>query len=365
MKEKSVIVFLIVILIGVVVFLGGCNPASPGSNTDVYIGGAFYTTAGSLPCYWKNEGLFYLPVPDYLQAQGLVNSIDISGIDIYMAGWVTNGQGASYPTIPAVWINGNLIVLNVLDNTKNAEARSVAVNNGNVTVAGYCRNSSDIDVPCIWQDMNTKNPTTLPIPVTATYGYAQSAKVSNGIVYVAGYTQQSGPGLRTPCLWQIGSGRTDFTGYDVGKDSYINSLFILGTTRYLGGVSKNGSDVSMPGYWKDEVWQTPTLPVVNDTLGGTVFAIFADASNVYAAGFVNTGQYIPSYWLNGTQTSMDMGTHVFGVAQAIYVSGADVYIAGYLDLASLPCYWKSGTLHMLMTSKNLVSKTNAIYVVQH
>ena len=367
MSKNGIALILTLILTGAILFLSGCDSPVPiPGTTDVYIGGLYADVSEYLPCYWKNEVFNYLPTLGFVT--GNVKSIYVSGPDIYCAGSVQAGIGASFPAKPCLWINnGKLVPLKALDDTKNGYAQSVVVSNGNIYIAGYCKNSFDHDLPCVWQSILTnQDPMILSIPDTATDGYVQAVQVTNGNVYVAGYTKNSGSGLKTPCIWEIGAGRSDFTGLSSTKNSTADCLYIYDDNRFIGGTSVNNSNVGMPGYWKNEVWQTPTLPVVEDTYGGDITAISADAKNVYAAGdcFSSKG-WVPSVWINGTRTNLDKGLYLTGRVSGLYVSDGDVYICGYLDLAGQPCYWKNGARTMLPVPNFATAYPYTIFAVRH
>jgi hypothetical protein len=360
MLKKVLLIILAISVIGMNLLLGGCGSTKPGVTKDVYLGGLDIST--HQPCYWKNEVFHSLPIPGFYT--GYIMSSYVTGSDVYFAGFLqTLAQPGSLKKA-CLWINGALTVLNGLATNEDSFAYSVLVSDGNIHVAGYCQNSSDMNIPCIWQDLTTKNPTPLSIPTDAMGGNAKSVQVSDGQVYVAGYIQNYDT-RHTPCIWQIGAGRTDFIGYNSTEDSTATCLYIYDGDRYIGGTSGNDSGVMMPGYWKNEVWQTPTLPIIDDSLGGAISGIFVDANNVYAVGLCS-GMF-PCYWINGTLTSLDIGSYGMGVANGIYVSDGNVYISGgtfNLGMIGQPCYWKNGVRRGLPVPDNDTAVAYTIFVAQ-
>jgi hypothetical protein len=54
----------------------------------------------------------------------------------------------------------------------------------------------------------------------------------------------------------------------------------------------------------------------------------AGATDVYIAGYSSASSFIAGYWKNGVATAVTDGTNN-AIAYAVYVSGGDVYVAGY------------------------------------
>lgn len=114
------------------------------------------------------------------------------------------------------------------------------------------------------------------------------------------------------------------------------SLTPLGTTTpdvYVAG-TLNGQSA----YWKNGV--AVLLPG-----GGQATGIVAIGSNVYVCGWGNdptTHQYEALYWKNGVLTILS-DPNSSALAYGIYVSGTDVYVAGYLGtFVRTGVYWKNG-----------------------
>lgn len=74
--------------------------------------------------------------------------------------------------------------------------------------------------------------------------------------------------------------------------------------------------------------------------------------DIYVAGFETiSNNQIPKYWKNGVGTTLS--TLIRGSAESIFVSGTDVYAAGYAFLSgngSNAVYWKNGNLINLVAS---------------
>ena len=71
----------------------------------------------------------------------------------------------------------------------------------------------------------------------------------------------------------------------------------------------------------------------DDNRDSAAQAIFIDGTDVYIAGYEGAGA---KYWKNGVPVSVPFAT----VAKAVFVDGADVYIAG--NIGKRARYWKNG-----------------------
>ena len=84
-------------------------------------------------------------------------------------------------------------------------------------------------------------------------------------------------------------------------------------------------------------------------------------TDVYVAGYElnSKNEEIPAYWKNGTEVKLPSGASTKCMAKAIFVSGNDVYVAGYTG--SQACYWKNGVLVSLPSQLDTLQATS-IYV---
>ncbi len=123
---------------------------------------------------------------------------------------------------------------------------------------------------------------------------------------------------------------------------------------YIAGYYSNGTR-KIACYWKDGAKTDLTDPGPTDSNGeAEAQAIFVDGENIYVAGFYKDdsgGQYVASYWKNGSITDLTDGS-TDAKAYALYVvSGPDVYVAGYYNSGAKrqAAYWvnSSGNLNNL------------------
>jgi hypothetical protein len=101
-------------------------------------------------------------------------------------------------------------------------------------------------------------------------------------------------------------------------------------------------------YWKNGVvYQLPASALRKDARG---LAIAVSGADVYVAGYVvrseGHGYYVAAYWKNGVRTELTTESHVDGsMTTGIAVSGSDVYVTGYetdADGRRLATLWKNG-----------------------
>jgi hypothetical protein len=227
-------------------FSGGSSVATSiaVSGTDVYVAGnnGFYlpgsylpggnagtgnsssNAGGSIAEYWKNGNVVSL-TPPIIPYSYCVNSIVVSGNDVYVAGSTSNGyfaQSAIY------WKNGNLVNLaavntNAVDTGSNAT--SIAVAGNDVYVAGsksWYPNYVNNSVAQYW-----KNGTPVVLTDQSHLGYATSIAVAGNDVYVAGveYTLVA-PFITRPSIatyWKNGN-LVNLT--DGSKNATANSIFL-------------------------------------------------------------------------------------------------------------------------------------------
>ena len=134
------------------------------------------------------------------------------------------------------------------------------------------------------------------------------------------------------------------------------SVFLITTTGCKkdkdedgGGVTPTPDHVYVAGmynrtvcYWKDN---DSTYTLLQESQRGCANAMYVSGTDVYVAGYLSGPAYQPSYWKNGSRTALPTITGSGdGYANGIQVVGSDVYVSGYTVSANgdVPCYWKNG-----------------------
>ena len=138
---------------------------------------------------------------------------------------------------------------------------------------------------------------------------------------------------------------------DGTREAYVNCIYVAGNDVYAGGYEHNGT-VWVAKYWKNGV----VTALTDGTQEATVSSILVVGSDVYVGG---SDGFVAKTWKNGNATSLPGGTY----AKSIYVVGSDVYACGdyYNYPISYALFWKNGVLTDL-TDRSTVSNANAVFV---
>ena len=191
----------------------------------------------------------------------------------------------------------------------------------------------------------------------ADYTVTVSLSASGPVVYVAG--GQIFSGTRYARVWTNGTG----TSLSDGRfNSSCTSVFVSGNILHTAGNVMIGN--SYASSWKiEDGIQLPT-PRLNETSNdGYANSIFVSASDdIYIAGqeFYGGIGTIAKVWKNGTATPL---TTKAGAAHSVFVSGADVYVAGWEETATETNakVWKNGVATILGT-EGQKSLARAVFV---
>ena len=151
------------------------------------------------------------------------------------------------------------------------------------------------------------------------------------------------------------------TGGWIPLELYLVKLWLIVAVSILFCCSKSDAIPSSPNVYvagligRDSgvYWNNGVLTYLQ---GIQPTSITVSGPDVYVAGYGWTGSsYLPNYSKNGIITNLSDGTHHQGGAQAIAVSGTNVYVAGVLRDSTgvvTAVYWKNGV------AKNLTDGTN-------
>lgn len=217
--------------------------------------------------------------------------------------------------------------------------------------------------------MEERYPTSLGSTI---YGSTTSGIAVDGTdVYVAGV--QGGPANDVATYWKNG---VAYPLTDGTREASVSAITISNGDVYVLGGEDGGFDSSgnpRPGI--AEYWKNGSAVVLSPGFGGT--AICVSGSNVYIAGSTDqTTETAPnSYYeapvatllTNGVPTYFTDNLHPSG-AQSVFVSGSDVYVAGYTSQTAqedspVATYWKNGVAVTLPRSANSsTSNANSIFV---
>jgi hypothetical protein len=253
-----------------------------------------------------------------------------TGPDIYVAGTASNYSTNS--TVAVYWKNN--VCHKLTENLTKSGAVDMVMSDTNVYVAGYS----------IAQGNYIASATYWTNGIPATIGYntgASSIAVQGSNVYVA-FTGASAHGFDQPYYWKSGNFNplTDGSAEAISKAILIN-----GSDVYVTGGSANNSnndDNVEATYWKNGV----ITKLVSSTIPtSSANAITVSGTDVYIAGYIRAQDgYEAVYWKNGAVVKLAVDPQ-YANAYSIAVQGTDVYVAGNVNQRGT--YWKNGVLTTL------------------
>ncbi len=202
--------------------------------------------------------------------------------------------------------------------------------NFSIYAAGDLYNSSDVGNGTVW--MNGKSSITINsqniMPISLS-----GITMAGSDVYVSGAIMNA-KGVPTPYLWDDGEAEQLPAN---GGNGEATCCFYANGNVYAGGYINTGNK-NIAAIWNDEILTTLT----DGTSNSVVNAIYVDGTTVYAVGSTlpsTTGKQKAMLWKNGVQTELTDGTTT-AEAQSIYVNQGNVYIGGYDN--NEPMIWKNG-----------------------
>ena len=241
---------------------------------------------GYLPKYWKN-GVGVSEPASAGHNEGAINSIFISGTDVYATGQ-DDVNGAQ--SIPKCWKNGTAVPLTY---NSGGDAYSVFVSGSDVYLAGYqwSGTTGGNGIATFW-----KNGVPTSLTDASTNSSAESVFVSGSDVYVAGYG-----------------------GADYWKNGVASSLSVPGSNEIRGwAVYFSGTDVYVAGtyqnlakYWKNGTMTDLTTTTPSPSTYESAISITGFGSDIYIAG--NDATKGAGYWKNGQFTILAGAQQVNGI----------------------------------------------------
>ena len=139
--------------------------------------------------------------------------------------------------------------------------------------------------------------------------------------------------------------------FSCSKDESTTEKEPTGATVYVAGHELNSSSTIA------KLWKNGKATTLSDNnKAAYAKAVYVSGTDVYVAGYQldNATAYVAKVWKNGVATSITNGTQNAN-ADAIYVSGNDVYAGGY-ELSGIGLtakYGKTGSLLMFLAAFNL------------
>jgi len=149
-----------------------------------------------------------------------------------------------------------------------------------------------------------------------------------------------------------------------GSDGWnVHSIFVSDDNVYISGsVPKaTGYNITLPQakLWKNGVEENLD-DIDSETFDSQASSVFVSGNDVYVAGYIRDYPeqvYVATLWKNGKRTNLANANNVR--AHSVFVSGNDVYVAG--ESARRPILWKNGIVQDLVDVQES-SAFNSVFV---
>jgi hypothetical protein len=297
--------------------LGNIFTCAATTFADIYVAGV----ESGVAKVWKNGLATNLSNSIYSYA---ANSVFVSGNDIYVAG--VDGNFAKY------WKNGVGTNLSTGGNM-GASAESIFVLGSDVYVTGYeklySQNFMQTNYVKVW-----KNGIAIDLGASIYRASGSSIYVAGSDVYVAGYVSSGvGTSAGDGKVWKNGvvSNLTPIFANNANNRynwGQATSVFVNGSDVYV-AVNEGGyfnslsSNLTLAKVWKNGI----ATNLTSDSTNTIANSIFVSGIDVYVAGAqMNTaGIYVAKVWKNGIATSLSDGI-VNTYATSVAIKGTDVYV---------------------------------------
>jgi hypothetical protein len=276
--------------------------------------------------------------------------------DVYVAGVVYKDQNNNQSPIATYWKNGVAVSLGGF--TLGSSANAIAVSGSDIYLAGTGSNGGQ-DIATYW-----KNGVSVPLTDGTYRGFANSIAVWNGDVYVAG--AEAGPNDSLVVkYWKNGVS----VPLAVGTiNAMANAIFVSGADIYVAGTVNQTTQTSSNSTYSAAVatlWKNGVPVSLTDGLhASNAYSVFVSGADVYVAGYAaqtpEEDDTEATYWKNGVPVTL--ASEVPSGAASIFVTGQDVFAAG--NTSSGPAYWKNGKQSPLIGSDatQIVVSNGNVYV---
>jgi hypothetical protein len=289
---------------------------------NVYVCGYDYSNNVFKATYWVNG------VSKSLSDNSFLNDIAVSGNDVYVTG--RSKVGAKY--IARMWKNGTSTDLT--SGATDAEAIGVFLNANDIYITGYESNPNPAwQIGKIWKNGIQK--TLLPTFATVNKNcIVTDVIISGNDEYAIGY-YASGT-FFDGCYWKNGV-KVDLTPITGFGTMPVNAMTVVANDLYIVGARTLGSGLpKLAVVWKNGIKTDLTSGVSN----AEALDIYVSGNDIYVAGYeYNATVSIAKYWKNGTPVILSNGTDNAS-ARGITVVGTDVYVCGRDGNTAV--VWKNG-----------------------
>lgn len=287
--------------------------------------------------------------------------------DLYFIGGIDSDENILNP---GYYKNNSWIKLETLNNNILGLASYMAMINNDVYVSGVVTNSRDGLLPCMWKNGELS---LLPLPDNCKDALAVDIIDLNDKVIIGGTIKL--PTEEVPVYWKEG----ELFFLCLAPNTYrgcVNAIYSNGNNIYCAGHCSLDKNVNIPGYWKNDKWFA--LPVLNNNFQNVyVHDIKSVNSTIIISGSCIDDNYrnIPCYWFNDKINILNLpNEYLESIPDQILVHNNDIYIAGYyidVNHKYIPGYWKNNKWIQLEKNDNvrmlkandICIKNNDVYVV--
>lgn len=275
---------------------GGYNASALAfAGSDIYVAGETIDANGNTDgCCWKNGNQTIINYPPPTDGN-TITSMALSGPRTYLAGYVLRrisnpSWDPTYVNEP-VWngsyytIDGNTINRTLLETDTNdllSLAYSMAISGSDVYVAGAFQAGNGNRIATYW-----KNDLNGAVPLAAGGDWSEAAGIAlqGGNVYVAGYEQCPNEGcIPTVKLWMNDMHTvTNLTG---GTDTALPScLAITDTAQFVGGYQQTPAGIKQAMLWRVKGNTVVSIPLSDGLTDAMVNGIAVSGNDIFLAGY--------------------------------------------------------------------------------
>lgn len=316
---------------------------------DIYVSGYEYISGSSTATYWENGN------PVRLAYGEVAKSIFVSATDVYTAG----SKNDKYPNPSAYyWKNSSSTTLvngDLSAYSSYGTANSIAVDGGNVYVAGY-KADDGVSSPYATYWKNGVSPIILTKASEGT-GIAYGITVYNGTPYTCGRVGNFAK------YWVGGYGGYAYSLTNGNTAAQASSITVVNSTVYTAGYEDNSAGKRVAKYWRNTI----AYPLTDGARDAQATSIFVDGNDIYVAGqeLNSTGISVAKYWKNGAEVILGNGLQN-SYAWAITVIDGKAFVGGEQRGAGVredAVFWKNGNAPIYVTNGNSVGGSlRAIFV---
>ena len=315
------------------------------SGTDVYVGG-FFISAGGMPganniARWDGTNNTWNTVGGMSAINNFVNTIAISGTEVYVGGNFTDAGGVSGADYIARWNgttwSGLLSGTFGISNTVIA----IALSGADVYVGGVFANAGGVSGAGGIARWNSANNTwNLVGAANAINAAVQDIQFSGSSVYIGGaFTNAGGNNANDYLTRWTGSAFVPLGSQTAGPlGGHVVSVVVSGTDVYVGGVFTNAGNVPGANYvakWNGATWSAVGAA---NAINGPVYTIALSGTDVFVGGaFTNAGGVSGANniarWNGSTWNAVGPTPSITGTVATIALSGTDVFVGGFFTNA--------------------------------